>query len=1098
MSPRPASIWRSLEARIEEHPDKLLYGFLDRRGRTTAIYTYADLHQRTTEIAGQIGQSGPFPPGSRMLLAYAPGLECICAFWACVRMGLIPVPVPPPTGLVAPSSMERIDRVAADCDAAAVLSDSACSWTAKVQQARAHLWPGGAAPHATRLPWIVTSHAPSGGGGSVSEAHSDIALLQYTSGSTRTPRGVLVSHQNLLENGRAIFDHCPVGVSWLPQFHDMGLIGAYLYVALAGGTTHGFSPVDFLRRPALWLQAMSRFGATTSVAPNFAYGYCLRRDKVTEEELAGVDLGAMRLLMNGAEPVRPDVITSFLERFEPYGLPRESLGAAYGLAEFTLAVSNRGRTVRSFDAALLARDTVSATDPRTAERPSVQLVSCGRPLGKTVVKVVHTVGEPREAGDGRVGEIWVDGPSKCQGYWGQPQRTDEIFHATLEKEDGRTWLRTGDLGFWHEGELYVCGRSKDLIILRGRNHYPHDIESVVEEHPFVRRGCSAAFSTRRDDGEGLVVVMEVRKPRSRPDPRPLAEEISRRAGIAPRVLIYLPPRTISKTTSGKIMRQQTRARWLAGELPVLEQVDLQPPSKMGADGSTSAASTSGERGGSEVRAVFGRYGIDPEDPRPVSALGIDSLAVAELTQDLENLLRAHDAADLADLVDLRSVRYAAVADLVRLLQDICRGVPRGRVRLAAAFARLQEEQRGEELALMRQDASPDPGAGSLRNPARTREPRGDGATLLTGGTGFFGPFLLERLLSQGEGPVYVLVRGESEAEARTRIEARLATLAIPGQGPPTERLVPICGDLSRPRLGLPRPEWDRLAETTDRIYHNGAWVNYTLDYASMRAANVGGTKEVVRLAETGRPKVLNHVSTTFVFGWSTQHVLTEQDRNPGMDLLDFGYSQSKWVAEQVVFHAMARGVPTRVFRPALIAPSVEGGGENFDITIRLLAFMLKHGISTSAGNQVSFSPADLVANNIVAISNLPDTVNQTFHVTRDEYASMKDVTDALGELTGRQFDYHPLGDFVPLVIERCERDDLLFPLLNFLVRSQHNITAMEFKRYDSSGYRRARARAPGAAADPPLDEVVAGIVRFMRRRGILPMEASVAGRGEPE
>ena len=1094
MRPVPPSIWRALEARIDAHPDRPLYGFLDRKGRTTAVYRYGDLYQRTTDIACYISRWDTVAPGSRMLLAYAPGLECICAFWACLRLGLIPVPVAPPMGVVSASSMERIDRVARDCGAAAVLADRACSWTAKVQKARGQLWPGTGAPYATGLPWIITDHAPRGSAGDVLEAHSDIALLQYTSGSTRTPRGVLVSHENLLANGRAIFDHRPVGVSWLPQYHDMGLIGAYLYVALAGGTTYGFSPLDFLRRPALWFQAMSRFGATTSVAPNFAFGYCLRRDKVPDEALAGVDLSAMRLLMNGAEPVRPATVDGFLARFQSYGLPRDSLGAAYGLAEYTLAVSNQGRTACSFDAALLARDTVSPAAPGTNGRPSVRLMSCGRPLGQTEVRIVRTGRGACEAADGQVGEIWVDGPSKCLGYWEQPEQTDQVFNAKLENDD-RTWLRTGDLGFWHDGELYVCGRSKDLIILRGRNYYPHDIESVVEEHPYVRRGCSAAFSTTEEEGESLVVVMELRKPRSRPDAGSLVETVSQRVGIAPRTLVYLPPRTIPKTTSGKIMRQHTRARWLAADLPVLEQVEVQPGPGRQRDGSGVAPGTRRDRDTTAVEAVFERYGVDPSDPRPVAALGIDSLALAEWTQDLEDLLRSQDASDLAELVDLRSVRYVAVSELAHLLQDICLGVPRSHERLKAAFARIQDEQRDEELALMREDARPEL-AGKDR-PIRTGPAPSSitTGTLLTGGTGFFGPFLLERLLDEGEGPVYVLVRGEDEAEARRRIDAGLATLAAPGRALPIERVVPLCGDLSRPRLGLSHSEWDHLANTTDRIYHNGALVNYTLDYASMRAANVNGTKEVVRLAESGRSKVLNHISTTFVFGWSTQHVLTEMDRNDGMELLDFGYSQSKWVAEQVVFHGITRGVSARVFRPALIAPSVQGGGENFDITIRLLAFMLKHGISTSAANQVSFSPADLVANNIVAISNLPDTIGQTFHVTRDEYASMKDVTDALGLLTGRHFEYYPLHDFVPLVIDRCDRDDLLFPLLNFLVRSQDNITAMEFKRYDSTGYQQARARAHGAAADPPLEDVVAGIVRFMERRGILPLETARSGSG---
>jgi thioester reductase-like protein len=214
-------------------------------------------------------------------------------------------------------------------------------------------------------------------------------------------------------------------------------------------------------------------------------------------------------------------------------------------------------------------------------------------------------------------------------------------------------------------------------------------------------------------------------------------------------------------------------------------------------------------------------------------------------------------------------------------------------------------------------------------------------------------------------------------------------------------------------------------------------------------------------------------------------MLFETDTNADMESLDFGYSQSKWVSEQIVLGAMRGGLDARVFRPALIAPSVAGGGYNFDIAIRLLAFMVDHAISTTARNQVSFTPADVAANNIVAISRLPDTLGQTFHVTRDAYASLLDVSTILGELTETRFVHYPVKDFVSTMIERCQKDDLLFPLVDFFVHSADSITAMEFKRYDSSNYRSARDRSPSGIPDPPLEEVVAGIVRFMNRHGVL-------------
>ena len=283
--------------------------------------------------------------------------------------------------------------------------------------------------------------------------------------------------------------------------------------------------------------------------------------------------------------------------------------------------------------------------------------------------------------------------------------------------------------------------------------------------------------------------------------------------------------------------------------------------------------------------------------------------------------------------------------------------------------------------------------------------------------------------------------------------------------------------------------WDFLAAEMDAVFHNGATVNYLFNYDRMRDANVLGTNEVLRLAFEGRPKEFNYVSTTFVFGWAVKSVLYETNFNENMELLDFGYSQSKWVAEQVVADARSRGLSTRIFRPALVSPSITGGGNNFDIAVRLVAFMVNHGIGVDALNQVSFVPADIVANNIVAISTTPDTANKTYHVVRDDYANMLDITELITKSTGRQFEIFSISDFVPELIRRCRKEDLLFPLLDFLVGSVDNITAMEFKRYESSTYQEARDASAWGIPDPSLEDTVNGILKFMHRKGIISVAA---------
>ncbi len=1020
-----------------------------------------------------------------------------CAFFACVQLGLIPVPVCPPSSHGFRAALYQMNHIAEDCGAAAVLTDRSYLWSIKLHNARTNLstlW--GKGGYTSRLKWIVTGDAEPTTGIGFPEAHSEVLFLQYTSGSTSEPKGVMVTHRNVISNCEGLFGHVPIGVSWLPQYHDMGLIGSYLFVALAGGTTYGISPIDFIQRPLVWLEAISRYRATVTAAPNFAYQYCLRPDKIEDDELDRLDLGSLRLVMNGAEPVRADVFRGFLRRFSARGLTEGSFCTAYGLAEYTLAVSNRGTRVASFDAKRLRADEVRVCESERAE--GVDLVSCGAPVGSTEIRIVDVRDEARIAPEGRVGEVWVTGPSKCLGYWDRPDLTERVFEARLcgESGDERSWLRTGDLGFMRDGELFVCGRSKDLIIVRGLNYHPQDIEAIVEEDLLVRRGCVAAFAVEKGGGEALVVVAELRNAKRYPDVEMLNRSLSQRLGIVADTVVYIRARTIPKTSSGKIVRHRARAQWLESRLKVVAQVEAasyrRPP----------AAAPPADASRESLATMFRRYGLTGSQSLAVGEVGLDSLGVAEFALDLEKYLRARGATDLAAGIDVRWLQKIAVSELFELVRQLGASGPHAKVRLQRAMASLRREHQAIEHDMMMRDSRLPVGvplpdrvevsAGSRHNLGSSSDAGstpGEGGILLTGGTGFFGPFLLRSLLEQCDDPIHVVVRAEDTAHGEERLREAMTSLGGPADPEFWEtwrrRVIPVCGDLALPNLGLSPEDWASLAEGIHTVYHNGARVNYLLDYSAMRTANVLGTRDLVRFARSRRSKVVNYISTTFVFGWSSRDTLFESDDNQNLELLDFGYSQSKWVSEQIVLNAIREGLSARVFRPALIAPSVTGGGQHFDIAIRLLTFMLKHGISTTAQNQVSFSPADLVADNVVAISNLPDTVGETFHVTRDTHSTMLDITEVLGELTDTRFVNYDLADFVPHVIEHCRKDDLLFPLLNFLVRSVENITAMEFKRYDNRNYRLARARSPFGREDPPLEDVVSGIVRFLRRHGLV-------------
>ena len=1080
-----ASILNKLDSLGYEHPHKLLFSYLDLNGNQIEGYSYEAFLHRTKVIAGHLRKEYRFVPHDRVLLAYPPGLEMICAFFGCVRAGLIPVPVYPPSSHGFQGALYKMVHIAKDCQATGILTSKDYHGSLRTNLARSGVAASGVdADYISGLPWIATEDfvdliSDETFNGASTNGASRLLFLQYTSGSTRDPKGVMVTHENILHNCPLVIDHhAPVVVSWLPQYHDMGLIGCYLYPALKGGTTYGFAATDFIQRPALWFDAIKTYGASCSAAPNFAYDYCLRAGRLSQESLENCDLSSLRLLMAAAEPIKPGTYTRFLQKFQSYGLKSESFFVAYGLAENTLAVSHGGRNIISVNKNAIALGKARMTTEVSEIDASTQIVSCGTPLPGLTVKIVdpekHLALEP-----GQVGEIWVAGGSKCLGYWNNPELGLKMFHARLVDDspydDG--YLRTGDMGFIHDGELFVCGRIKDMIIVRGQNYYPQDIEEVVEKASgLIRTNCVAAFQIHEDSEPALAVVAEVKNPKALPEALKTAAAIRNNLNVEVALISFIAPRAIPRTSSGKIMRHKTKQMWLDGQFTVLSEFSREKDA---------GPSSSGVEDQSPFEVLKARYNLTGTESYNLVEAGLDSLDLVVFMHEIKELLKGTGADVLARQVDIGLVQRVSVAELFGLAEQLVRAPEEALVQLRTSLTAFREEQRAAEMLMMCNDRKLifDPSA-----PALLPEIPSLNHVLLTGGTGFIGPFLVKSLLEQTPAKIYVLVRSSDEQQGRQRLRAAMETMGPCAAGLMQmfdARVIPVCGDLGQPNLGLTPKIWDFLVNEVDTVFHNGATVNYLFNYDRMRDANVLGTNEVLRLAFEGRPKSFNYVSTTFVFGWAVKKVLYETDMNQDMELLDFGYSQSKWVAEQVVFDARRRGLETRIFRPALVSPSVTGGGNNFDIAIRLVAFMVNHGIGVDALNQVSFVPADITANNIVAISTTPGTANQTYHVTRDDYANMLDITGLITQATGRQFEVFSLADFVPELIRRCRTEDLLFPLLDFLVGSVDNISAMEFKRYDSSGYQAARNAAKWGKADPSLEDTVNGILRFMQRKGII-------------
>ncbi|HEX2225194.1 MAG TPA: AMP-binding protein, partial [Thermoanaerobaculia bacterium] len=546
-----------LRSRARLHPDRVAYVFLQDGEAETARLTYRDLDERARAVAARLQQERA-EPGDRALLLFPPGLEFLEAFFGCLYAGVIAVPsYPPRPGREQP----RLRSIVEDSRPRFALATAGIAAKAPVF---AHAADG--EPAFAGLRWIVTEEIPSGlaeGWREPEVSGETLAFLQYTSGSTADPKGVEVSHGNLLFMEDVIrrafeLDEQSVIVGWLPVYHDMGLIGNVLQPLYVGAACVLMSPVAFLRRPRRWLEAISRYRGTTGGGPNFAYDLCVER--IPESERAGLDLSSWRVAYNGAEPVRASTLERFAEAFAPYGFRPESFLPCYGLAEATLLVSG---TVRP-----QGPQVVEVEDGGKAR----ELVSCGPVPEGMRVEVVDPVSRER-AEPGQEGELWVAaGPGVPRGYWNRPEVNREAFQARTADGDG-PYLRTGDLGFLRSGELYVTGRLKDLIILRGRNHYPQDLELTAERSaPGLATAGGAAFSVEVDGEERLVIVQEV-VPRLRPTP----EQVEELAGAIRRAVaeghevqawdvVVLRPGALPKTSSGKVQRQLCRRMYLEGTL----------------------------------------------------------------------------------------------------------------------------------------------------------------------------------------------------------------------------------------------------------------------------------------------------------------------------------------------------------------------------------------------------------------------------------------------------------------------------------------------------------------------------------------------------
>lgn len=551
-------------------PENIVYRFILDGDDDVVSLTYKQFDERVRAVAAKLASQ--VVPGQRAIMMYQSSMDFMISFFACHYAGVIPVPAYPPRRN---RRMGRINAIADDCDAAIALT------SAEVIKRKDGMIED--CNSLKRIPWLATEEVPI-------ELASDwvrpdldtddIGLLQYTSGSTGSPKGVVLTHRNLIANFRYIseafqLDRGSDGTTWLPPYHDMGLIGGLLVSLYQGSTSVVLLPVHFLTKPIRWLRTISKYRSAVSGGPNFAYSLCLNR--IDEEDCEGLDLSSWKVAFNGAEPIRADTLDAFTRKFEPYGFDHKHHYPCYGMAETTLLVT--GAVVqdppicRAFSKEALAEHRVVHVDLDSDD--AKVLVGCGKPLEDENVIIVHPETR-RQLAEDEIGEIWIQSESVGNGYWNKEEETEKVFQATLDGDDDEFFLRTGDLGFFDEGELFITGRLKDMIVVRGVNRYPQDIEATVElSSSRLHSGGAAAFAIDSWERERLIVVCEVDRQRVETNWQEviasIRSNVTEEHDLPPDGIILVRAGSIPKTSSGKIQRSACRKDYLEKKLLVVSQ-----------------------------------------------------------------------------------------------------------------------------------------------------------------------------------------------------------------------------------------------------------------------------------------------------------------------------------------------------------------------------------------------------------------------------------------------------------------------------------------------------------------------------------------------
>lgn len=893
------------------------------------------------------------------------------------------------------------------------------------------------------------------------------ALFHYTSGSTSAPKPIVLSHRNVIHN-LACYRSPPTddmartfGI-WVPFFHSIGLM-CLLMPLVDAVSLVVMTPRDFMANPVRWFQLIDRFRVEGTFGPHSAYAMCSRL--FSAESVRGLDLSSLRIAMNGAEPIDLASLRAFCDKFRPAGLRDDVFLPCYGIGECTSVVARADRLASVVvDGAQMQQNRFLVVAP---DHPRARtLVSVGRPVLDTKVAIVDPQARTPCA-PGEIGEIWVQSASVAQGYLGDAAATEETFAARLIGTEGR-WLRTGDLGSVVDGELFVTGRIKELIIVHGRNYYPQDIEQTLRKSvPEVRDSRMVIFSRLDERGAECVVCCLESSPALRADLEALAGEITsaivRDYGFAPHEVVVVKESSLPRTANGKLQAVAVRALHRDGRLSIVASVSARQ--RAGTPASESAAWTEVQR---QVHDLFGEAlgrqpgGLDED----FFLLGGTSLGIALLTSRVNEQMGVQLA--------MRAVLERPTVNHLSLLVESFRSG----VRLATGGTPPDELRRDCALA---SEITPTAGA---------RAQTGPGSLFVTGATGFLGAYLVRELLEKTDARIFCHVRADGPDQAVARLRDNLRFYELWNDSF-SARLVAVPGDLTRPAMGLSPSSFRELADSVDAVYHSGALVNFIYPYRMLKGTNVKGTEEALRFAVTGRPKRFHHVSTFSVYDNPSffGRKISEDDQlsDPAGYLL--GYSESKWVAEQMVRTAFSRGLRGSIFRPGEITgSSATGIWRVNDTVIRSLLASLVAGVLPASQMRFHITPVDYVAGAIVRIAAQEPESGQAFNLINLQVKSLSELAPILDEL-GYPMEVVPLEVWTRRVL--ADPNGYLKPLESLLKENMTGDASMELRYGQSQALfscdnAERRLRGSGIHPPPPLDAaLMATYLRYFRKVGYI-------------